>query len=536
MTRLPLTFAALLVVIAVTVTACVTPAPPVSHVVDHPPDPTAAARAGDPLPGLTAAQLEMFELSEDEFSEIDIVTGSGETTIGLGPRFNLNGCAGCHGFPATGGTSGFVNPQPIVAKLDGARNDAEIPFLRQDGPIVEARFKWLTDADGKFLLDSSQHGADRRRADGGVHALFTIAGRSDARGCEISQPPFKQAWNLDNVSLRIPTPLFGLGLIEAIGESTIRANSLETMSAAAASSGRTSNDATIAYRKIFPDMAIVRGKVKMYAELGIVGRPGRGRENRSGNDSTITRFGWKAQNKSLLLFAGEAYNVEQGITNELFPNERDEEPIPLPEACKLNATPEDDTRLGLLGEPPPAPARSSAEQFMAIAGDLVKFELFMRMLAPPQAACDLAKPAGCTENIVRGSAVFDAIYCSACHVRQLKIGESSIAAITQQQYANLYSDLLLHKMGSCAPNADHTQKCLADGIAQGQAQGDEFRTAPLWGVGQRVFFLHDGRTNNLPTAILAHRGPGSEANAVIQLYERLPDTSKQDLIDFLRSL
>jgi CxxC motif-containing protein (DUF1111 family) len=536
MSRLPLSFPALLSIIAVTVTACVTPAPPASHVVDHPPDPTAPARVGEPLSGLTPAQLEIFELSKDEFAEIDTVAGGGGTTSGLGPRFNLNGCAGCHGFPATGGSSGLVNPQPIVAKLDGAHNGAEIPFLRQDGPIVEARFKFLTDADGNFLLDSSRHAAGGRRADGGVHALFTIAGRTDAKDCQISQPPFKRAWNLDNVSLRIPTPLFGLGLIEAISEATIRANSLETMSAAVASSMRGGNGRSIDYGKEYADIASIRGKIKMYSQLGIVGRPGRGRENRSGNDGTITRFGWKAQNKSLLLFAGEAYNVEQGISNELFPNERDEEPVPLPDACKLNATPEDDTKLALLGEPPPAPGQTRAEQFAAITGDLTKFELFMRMLAPPKPACDLAKSGDCSENVARGSAVFDTVYCSACHVRQLKIGASSIAAISQQQYANLYSDLLLHKMGSCPPNADHTQKCLADEIAQGQAQGDEFRTAPLWGVGQRVFFLHDGRTNNLPEAILAHRGPGSEANAVIQLYERLPDTSKQDLIDFLRSL
>src|SRR5258706_320044 len=197
-------------------------------------------------------------------------------------------------------------------------------------------------------------------------------------------------------------------------------------------------------------------RVKMYERLGIIGRPGRGRENRSGNDSTITRFGWKAQNKSLLLFAGEAYNVEQGVTNELFPNERDEEATPLPDACKLNATPEDDIDFGELDQPPPATARSPSEHFAAVTVDLVKFELFMRMLAPPMPACDLTKSGDCGENIVRGSAVFDRVYCSACHVGQLPLGPSSIAAVSAQRYANLFSDLLLHKMGSCPDNPDHT--------------------------------------------------------------------------------
>ena len=160
----------------------------------------------------------------------------------------------------------------------------------------------------------------------------------------------------------------------------------------------------------------------------------------------------------------------------------------------------------------------------------------MRMLAPPRPACDLTKSGDCSDNIERGSALFDQVHCSACHVRQLPLGPASIEAISAQRTAKLYSDLLLHKMGSCAPNRDHTAKCLADGIAQGQAQGDEFRTAPLWGVGQRVFFLHDGRARDLPNAILAHQGPGSEANAVIRLYQQLPTASKQDLIDFLRSL
>jgi hypothetical protein len=140
MSRPPIKFPALLFIAVVTVTACVTPSPPpVSHVVDHPPDPSAAARAGDPLPGLTAAQLEMFELSKDEFAEIDTVTGSGGSTLGLGPRFNLNGCAGCHGFPATGGSSGFlfyVKTDPSSRSVsNGLPMPTEISDLIQAGAV-----------------------------------------------------------------------------------------------------------------------------------------------------------------------------------------------------------------------------------------------------------------------------------------------------------------------------------------------------------------------------------------------------------------
>jgi CxxC motif-containing protein (DUF1111 family) len=77
---------------------------------------------------------------------------------------------------------------------------------------------------------------------------------------------------------------------------------------------------------------------------------------------------------------------------------------------------------------------------------------------------------------------------------------------------------------------------LADGISQGQAGPDEFRTAPLWGLGERVYFLHDGRTSNLIQAIQDHASPGSEANQVVQNYQSLSASDQQDLINFLRSL
>jgi CxxC motif-containing protein (DUF1111 family) len=105
--------------------------------------------------------------------------------------------------------------------------------------------------------------------------------------------------------------------------------------------------------------------------------------------------------------------------------------------------------------------------------------------------------------------------------------------------AHPYSDLLVHHMG----------KGLADDITQGAASGDMFRTTPLWGVGQRIFFLHDGRTNDLLQAIKAHQSPASdcnedqspcygpsEANAVIRNFNALSATEKQVILDFLRSL
>ena len=83
---------------------------------------------------------------------------------------------------------------------------------------------------------------------------------------------------------------------------------------------------------------------------------------------------------------------------------------------------------------------------------------------------------------------------------------------------------------------------LADGLVTGNAGGDEFRTAPLWGLGMRLFLLHDGRTGDLLEAINAHASeasatfPASEANAVIGAFNALSENEKQDILNFLRSL
>ena len=77
---------------------------------------------------------------------------------------------------------------------------------------------------------------------------------------------------------------------------------------------------------------------------------------------------------------------------------------------------------------------------------------------------------------------------------------------------------------------------LADDVIQGNAGPDEFRTAPLWGLGQRIFFLHDGRTTDLLTAIQAHASSGSEANGSVAAFNALTAAQKQDVLNFLRSL
>jgi CxxC motif-containing protein (DUF1111 family) len=355
-----------------------------------------------------------------------------------------------------------VNPQIAVANLDGASNT--IPsFITLNGPVREARFKFAAEQNGRLS----------NTPDGGVHGLFTIAGRSDATSCQLAQPNFERMVNENNVSFRIPTPVFGEGLIESISEDSILAN--EAAQGAAA------------------------------RFLGISGVA-----NRSGNDGSITRFGWKAQNKSLLMFAGEAYNVEMGITNELFPDERGFPPIPLPAGCLINPIPEDATNFDVTST-------------VAGPSDIVAFSNFMRFLDQPQPSCT---GTGCSQSIQNGRHLFiDVARCSVCHTPSMTTGPAYVAALSHIR-ANLFSDLLVHHMGSG----------LADGVSQGGAGPDQFRSAPLWGLGQRLFFLHDGRTSDLLQAIEAHASPGSEANNVIRVFNGLTESQKQDLLNFLRSL
>jgi CxxC motif-containing protein (DUF1111 family) len=422
-----------------------------------------AAGAGGPLASVAANNplniLDFFNAGKVDFEEVEDVPD------GLGPRFNALSCAECHSQPATGGTAPALNPQIAAASAEGARNT--IPsFITANGPVREARFIFFSNPNGT---------PNTNAPNGGVETLFTITGREDAGPCSIPQPSFANAVAQNNVIFRIPTPTFGSGLIENIEEATLLANAQANAS----------------------------------NSFGVSGT-----FNHNGNDGTIARFGWKAQNKSLLIFSGEAYNVEMGVTNELFPQER---PLPredtqngLPANCRQNATPEDHMHFDEEG----VEAVSGAQAFVN----------FMRFLAPPTPSATV--PGGAT-SINNGRALFGAVGCATCHTPTLRTTASSHTPSLSNVNANLYSDLEIHRMGTE----------LADNVSQGQAGGDQFRTAPLWGLGKRIFFMHDGRTRNLLSAIAAHNSPGSEANtSSFIFFNNLSTSQKQDVLNFLRSL
>jgi CxxC motif-containing protein (DUF1111 family) len=477
--------------------------------------------AGGPLKGLSDAELSYFAGATDVFMEVDAVPN------GLGPRFNLDSCSGCHSHPAVGGSSPPTNPQVALATAAGAKNTLP-SFITANGPAREARF--VRNPDGS--------------PDGSVHALFTISGRTDAPGCNIKQPNFAAAVASNNVIFRIPTPLFGLGLVENVPDTALQSS--------------------------------LTANAQQKRSLGISGH-----FNLNTNDQTIARFGWKAQNKSLLLFSGEAYNVEMGITNDLFQTEREGDPN-----CQFNATPESVV---------PLQAADLASPAASFQSDIELFSAFMRLTAPPTPASGAAAPvaqaagaaapttaastqttgsaAGQTTgtastpaaaasttstmlasasadvssvmtaaagsstaaqtassstsgaSVTRGSQVFGNIGCAMCHTKSFTTAK---AQLTGQSNVTIqpFSDFAVHDMGSG----------LADGVSQGTANGNEFRTAPLWGVGQRIFFLHDGRTQDLVVAIQQHASRGSEANTVVNNFNMLSQTDQQSLINFLRSL
>jgi CxxC motif-containing protein (DUF1111 family) len=444
--------------------------------------PTATATSPLPLASVAAnnpsGALEFFENGLMRFQEVEVVSGGANN--GLGPRFNFNQCSGCHAQPAIGGSGPAKNPQfQVIADGIASGSTNTMPsFLTANGPTREVRFPFFFNSNGN---------PNTNAPNGGVEDLFVVSGRADAGSCSLPQPSFSAAQSSNNIIYRIPTPVFGAGLLENIDDSTLLAN----------------------------QAAQARNN------LGISGA-----FNHNGNDGTISRFGWKAQNKSLLLFAAEAYNVEMGITNEIFGQDR---PLPgedqmgsgLPASClNLSKTgyPEDATNFTV------APNSDPSAQNAQVPSDIVLFAEFMRLLAPPTPST--TSPGGAA-SISRGQALFSAIGCATCHTPTLSSTQpSNVTSSLGSAPVNAFSDIEIHHMGTG----------LADNVSQGGAGGDQFRTAPLWGLGQRIFFLHDGRTTNLMHAIQAHQSNGSEASQVEENFDSLSTSQQQDLLNFLRSL
>lgn len=359
---------------------------------------------GDPLPGLTTAQLELFVDGKADFEKTEDVEG------GLGPIFNERSCVACHNSGATGGAS----PRNVT----------------RFGRVTAAGFDSLDALGGSLLQDQ---------------AILPVAREFVPREANL-------------VVRRNSTPVFGLGLIEAIPDAAIVAN----------------------VRKQPVDG--VTGKAAMVVDV-------------VSGQTRVGRFGWKAQQATVLGFAADAYANEMGVTNRFFPKEN----APNGDAAKL-------AKSDFIQDPEDAPATGLA--------DFEKVANFMKLLgAPPQA------PA--TASSTAGQQVFLNAGCAVCHIPSLKTGPSSDPAFDRKE-VRLFSDLLLHNMGS-----------LGDGIVQAPAGPREMRTAPLWGLRASAPYLHDGRARTIDEAIAAHDG---EAKVSRDRYLKLTPAQKKQLSDFLMTL
>jgi CxxC motif-containing protein (DUF1111 family) len=368
--------------------------------------PSGPPQFGEPLRGLTTNQLAAFAAGLDDFQQEDTIAS------GLGPTFNGVSCVACHSLPAVGGSS----------------PTNEFRF----GRLINGQFDPLTELGGSLLQQ------------------FAI----DPAFQEVIPP------QANVVAKRQTTPLFGLGLIEAIPDQTILHNA--------------------GSRK--PDGVSGRASIVLDVTTG---------------QQRVGRFGWKAQQATLLVFSGDAYLNEVGITSRFFPHEN---------------APNGDTNLLALADTVADPEDEIDPE--TGKADIDTFADYMRFLAPPP-------PLPLTFSARSGQSIFSQIGCAVCHVPQMETGTNSIGALDRKT-VRLYSDLLLHDMGS-----------LGDGIAQGTARPREMRTPPLWGARASGPYLHDGRADTLGQAIVAHDGEGKPAR---DRYLRLGLTQRRQLIDFLNSL
>ncbi len=377
------------------------------HVLIKPPLPRmnpAKPFFGDPLPGLTTAQLGLFIDGKADFEKTEDVEG------GLGPIFNESSCVACH----NGGAVGGASPRNVT----------------RFGRVTATGFESLDALGGSLLQDQS---------------ILPAAREFVPREANL-------------VVRRNSTPVFGLGLMEAI-----------------------------------PDAAIVANVRKQPVD-GVTGKAAMVTDVVSGQ-IRVGRFGWKAQQATVLGFAADAYANEMGVTNRYFPKEN----APNGDAAKL-------AKSDFIQDPEDAPATGLA--------DFEKVANFMKLLGPPPQA-----PATASSNA--GKQLFTSAGCVACHVPSLLTGPNTDPAFDRKE-VRLYSDLLLHDMGS-----------LGDGVVQAPAGPREMRTAPLWGLRASAPYLHDGRAPNVDAAIAAHDG---EAKVSRDRYLKLTPAQKKQLADFLMTL
>jgi CxxC motif-containing protein (DUF1111 family) len=391
----------------------------------------------------------------------------------LGPRYNQASCVSCHVGEGRSPAANAGSRLDFMGVLTGAPS-------KTGGTLPDPTYGL------NVLQDTSVKGAP----DYGVTvASYRLSKRtlSDGTVVTLRKPVYKFSGPVPReFSVRQAPQIIGLGLLEAVPEQTILALA-------------DPNDAN--------------------------GDGVRGVPNFVTNPETgqiqLGRFGWKAAKQSLRQQAAEALIEDISVTSPVFPSR----------ACQKGA----------------ANCRSATAAPDVSETEIERFSQYLALLGvPAQRSVLSGYPAGVfvpalhkvnPTQIAHGSKVFAQLNCSACHVPQLKTGNTHPLAELRNQIIHPFTDLLLHDMG---PG-------LADTLPQGQAQPQMWRTQPLWGLGylpyvqsgtvtgsaQTVRYLHDGRARTLVEAIEWHDG---EAQRSRQAFEALSTQDRADLLAFLNSL
>jgi CxxC motif-containing protein (DUF1111 family) len=405
---------------------------------------------GDPVAGISAVD---FAAAKAAFNTVEGIDD------GLGPIFNERACGNCH--------------------TQGASGGAGVQIERRFGKVVNGIFNGLANEGGSLRQ---------------LMTLGTFTGKS-GQTCTVPLEHEPTDATVHNVG-RLTTPLFGLGLVESLPDSTF--------------------DAVVA-----AEPAAVRGTVNRVPIL----LPDPHDPSQSINSTRVGRFGWKAGIANLVQFAADAYLNEMGITTQhcfkgtsvlTFATESKPNGIAQPAGC-------DDRGPGGPGVPAGTDdgVGSCAGGLTMIQGDVELFTNFMTFLAPP--------PPDSTIDPVVAQNAFNIgvnIGCTGCHFP----GPYTTPAVPANGVpGNMQffpgSDFALHDMGALGD--------LIGNDGETVARTRMMRTAPLWGLRFRTKYLHDGRTSDLPTAIRAHAGQGAAAAAA---YNALSAADQATLITGLKAL
>jgi CxxC motif-containing protein (DUF1111 family) len=429
------------------------------------------------------------------------VTGTvaGQPAPGLGPRYNANACFWCHGNPVPGGSSPAVNAEVAMASLNSRGSGFQ-------ANVVPATNYYAPDGtDGQpFIRSGGPTRASYQRSIGKQIQLYSIGGVGGPMmtdtlmtlpGCTstvLPQPNYASLLGAGDISPLIPVPLFGVGLIEATPDANWRS---QQNAGKFATYGIPTNTFNI------------------------------------GDTGTIAKIGWKGAISSVNYFASLALATEIGASSRFFPMKVD-----ATAQCNAGAFPDDHPQLVARGT-----CSNCAMDFASAAEGVTYFATHLESPEPvwgtAPGAYDGPPPFGWSGSgtiaygsVARGSVYngyqqFVAVGCDTCHSPSHTTGPSEITGTGSKIYYN-YGDRALHDMGTGMDN----------GITSGLATGRKYRTADLWGLGQRNWLNHDGRTNNLYGAIESHCTTGSEAAAVCSAFGNLSLQNQQDLINFLRGL